>query len=418
VPIGNNLPSGMTIDVYKNNVEFLQSSTTTSLTYNYTGGTDFNEIDFRLKLNGNVYDNVNVEVKEKIKKFASLDLTPLDIIVYVDSNNKPLVSSITLNGVFIYEGNTIDLNNNALKISAITEDINVNSRTKNSLVLNFNDNASIDGNTNEYYVLQSEYENEVYENVIHVNYVKGDLVVSALYDTLYIPYDISGDNYTIELNTDVLYNGNYVTNECNLTSVSGISFNQRGGKWCINISKNYCNDLNNTGITVTYEYNGVTSKKVYTLVRKGIDNTFYINAYPQRLVDGNTPIELYITKSSYNGEYVSLDSNDLVLKYKIDNDKEVEYNFDNAPKLHGNIVFYPNGCKKENNYKQEPIYNKIQFNLYGDGSSLLATEVVERTDITNDYVIKRITASGLEIDPLDIFSDFNESEYDIVIKEL
>lgn len=431
VSIGNNLPSGMTIDVYKNNVEFLQSSTTTSLTYNYTGGTDFNEIDFRLKLNGNVYDNVNVEVKEKIKKFASLDLTPLDIIVYVDSNNKPLVSSITLNGAFIYEGNTIDLNNNALKISAITEDININSRTKNSLVLKFNNNASINGNTNEYYVLQSEYENEVYENVIHVNYVKGDLVVSALYDTLYIPYDINGLVFSCKFPFYATFNGEDVTNYCEMvsTNVSGTTFNQRAGEWFINLPTFEIMDKGK--IIIKFSYNGVSCIEDFFISKKGLDNSFFINAYPQRLVDGNTPIELYITKSSYNGEYVSLNSNDLVLKYKIDNDEEVEYNFDIAPKSHGNIVFYPNGYKNENNYEQEPIYNKIQFNLYkvaesgvalieliGDGSSLLATEVVERTDITNDYVIKRITASGLEIDPLDIFSDFNESEYDIVIKEL
>ena len=419
VSIGDNLPSGMTIDVYKNNNEFLKSGTTTSLTYDYEGGADFNEIDFRLKLNGNIYDNVNVEVKEKIKKFASLDLTPLDIIVYVDSDNKPLVSSITLNGAFIYEGNTINLNSSALTISVSTEDFETVNKYENSLELVFSSGVTITSNTSEYYVLKSEYESDVYENVIHVNYVKGELEISALYDTLYIPDEVSGENYTIELNTDVTYNGVYVTNECILSSEEeDIIFNQRGGKWCINIPKDYCNNKENTGITVTYEYNGIKSNKDYILVRKGIENSFFINVYPQRLNDGETPIELYITKNSYNGEYVSLNSNGLVLKYKIDNDEEVEYNFDNAPKLHGNIVFYPNGYKKVNIYEQEPIYNKIQFNLYGDGSSLLATEVVERTDITNDYEIKRITASGLEIDPLDIFSDFNESEYDIVIKEL
>lgn len=418
LPINDNLPSGMTIEVYEDTTnELLTSGTSSSLTYNYKGDENFNEIDFRLKLNGELYDNVNVEVKNKIKGFGNLDLTPLELIIYIDNNNKPLITSTTLNGSFIYDGKNIGLQNSGLTITSTTDDFSINVKANDSLELIFNSDATICGNTKESYTINCEYEGCEYDKNIYINYVKSDLTVNALYDTLYIPYDITSQYYTIELNTDVSYNGVYVTNECILSSETGITFNQRGGKWCINIPSKY---YDNTGLTISYNYNNIIANKEYTIVRRGDYNSFFINAYPQR-INGDATIEVYITKNSYDGEYVSMDENNLKLKYIIDNEQEQDYDIENAPKEHGNIAFYPNGkiyIKNDVSYTQEPIYNRIQFNLYGADNKLKASEIIERVDIIGDYEIKHITSSGLYIDPKDIFQDFNVDDYDIIVKEL
>jgi hypothetical protein len=168
----------------------------------------------------------------------------------------------------------------------------------------------------------------------------------------------------------------------------------------------------------------------------------------------NEPINLYITKNNYNGEYISLENalaQNMKLYYIIDGEcvnvdengneiavSEICYSnyLDYAPKEHGNNAFYPNGILKttttdnknkpgeitETVYTQEPIYSSIEFKLYyePDNSTkeLVASEKVERFDVIRNGEPTRMPASGLKIDVKDLFEDYDSEKYDIVIKEI
>jgi len=170
------------------------------------------------------------------------------------------------------------------------------------------------------------------------------------------------------------------------------------------------------------------------------------------------PINLYITKNNYNGEYISLENalaqKKMKLYYKIDGEcvnvdengiekaaEEICYseNLEKAPKEHGNNVFYPNGCLitsittsiTEDNvveeititgYTQEPIYSSIEFKLYYEPNEshkeLVASEIVERYDVIRDSKMATIRPTGLKIDVRDLFEYYDSEKYDIVIKEI
>ena len=169
------------------------------------------------------------------------------------------------------------------------------------------------------------------------------------------------------------------------------------------------------------------------------------------------PINIYITKNNYNGEYISLENaltQNMKLYYIIDGEcinvdengneitaNEICYsnNLEYAPKEHGNNAFYPNGCLitsittsiTEDNvveeititgYTQEPIYSSIEFKLYyeldNNTKELVASEKVERFDVIRNSESTRMPASGLKIDVRDLFEDYDSEKYDIVIKEI
>lgn len=431
------LPDGMGIYVYLDNATSAYTSGTSySLIYNYDGDSSINEIDFRLVKNGTVYDNINIEVKNDIKAFGSLNLNPLEKIVYVNDDNKPMVSSITFDASFIYEGEQIDLTNvNVIvKNSKTTDFQDTVDKTTSSITVNYKNDVSIQNLTKEKYILESTYSGDTYQNEFYVTYIKHSLDISSDSDTIYVP---ENTNSTIsrKLGINVIRSGANITNDVELLSTgvtSSVTFNQRSGVWYANIPSDICKNVEITQLPVIVSYSGLNDNIKYTIIRGGKnDEYWYINVSPKYLFTGST-IELYLTKNSYDGDYISLESaksNNVNLYYIIDGGEEINYTsqLENAPKLHGNNVFYSDGYitgTTENNefkplYTQEPVYTSIEFRLYyenNDVRKLLSSEIVERYDILKNSEIKKINAHGLIINATDIFEEYNNNDYDIVIK--
>lgn len=460
----DDLPSDMGIYVYHDNKTepFTSVTKTTVLKYTYSG-TSISEIDFRLKRGDVIYDNINVEVKNDIKAFGSLNLNPLEKVVYVDNYNIPMVSSLTFDASFIYEGQQIDLTSTALTItvtgnSSNTNDFNTGvTKTVSTLTIDYNTNRTIEKFTKEKYIFISEYDGDTYENEFYVTYIKRNFEIMSDGDTIYVPKET---NMTIsrKLGLNVVYNGSNITKDCRLSSTgetSGVTFNQRAGIWYANIPKGICENTGITDLDVVIENSGLTETKKYTLIRGEETNDYwFINVSPKYLSTDSAPIEIYLTKNSYEGNYISLEDvsiQNVKLYYIIDGEcinvdedgneiaaSEICYSnyLEYAPKEHGNNAFYPNGILKnittdnknelggvvETVYTQEPIYSSIEFKLYyepnGGSKELLASEIVERYDVIRDSKMAAISLSGLKIDARDLFEDYDSEKYDIVIKEI
>lgn len=431
------LPDGMGIYVYLDNATSAYTSGTSySLTYNYDGDSSINEIDFRLVKNGTVYDNINIEVKNDIKAFGSLNLNPLEKVVYVNDDNKPMVSSITFDASFIYEGEQIDLTDvNVIVPNSKTTDFqDTVDKTTSSITVNYKNDVSIQNLTKEKYILETTYNGDTYQNEFYIIYIRHYFEISSDSDTIYVP---ENTNSTIsrELGINVIRSGANITNDVELKSegdTSSVTFNQRNGVWYANIPSDICGNVEITQLPVIVSYSGLSDSIEYTIIRGGKnDEYWYINAFPKYLFTGST-IELYLTKNSYDGDYISLESaksNNVNLYYIIDGGEEINYTsqLENVPKLHGNNVFYSDGYitgTTENDefkplYTQEPVYTSIEFRLYDENNNmkkLLSSEIVERYDILKNSEIKKINAHGLIINATDIFEEYNSNDYDIVIK--
>ena len=454
----DSLPSGMSINVHLDNATAATTSvTTTALTYTYDGDSNISEIDFRLKRNDVIYDNINVEVKNDIRAFGTLNINPLEKIVYVDDKNKPMANSLTFDASFIYEGQQVDLTSTALTITVTGNSSNTNdfktgvTKTASTLKIDYNSNRTIENLTKEKYIFISEYRGDTYENEFYVTYIKRNFEIMSDGDTIYVP---TGATTTIsrKLGLNVVYNGSNITKDCDLSSsgeTSGVTFNQRAGIWYANIPKEICKDTGITDLDVVIESSGLTEIKKYTLIRGEETNDYwFINVSPKYLSTSSAPIEIYLTKNSYEGNYISLENakdQNMKLYYIIDgecanvaeNGNEIEAgeicysdNLKDAPKIHGNNAFYPDGYLLTGNsetgvielYRQEPIYSSIEFKLYyephGTPKELVASEKVERFDILRNTQTFRVIPSGLEIDVKGIFNEYDSENYDIVIKEI
>ena len=454
----DSLPSGMGIYVYHDNTTTpITSTTATALTYTYNGE-DISEIDIRLIWGKDIYDNINVEVKNDIRAFGTLNINPLEKIVYVDDKNKPMVNSLTFDASFIYEGQQVDLTSTALTITVTGNSSNTNdfktgvTKTASTLKIDYISNGTIENLTKEKYIFISEYRGDTYENEFYVTYIKRNFEIMSDGDTIYVP---KKTDMTIsrKLGLNVVYNGSNITKDCDLSSsgeTSGVTFNQRAGIWYANIPKEICKDTGITDLDVVIESSGLTEIKKYTLIRGEETNDYwFINVSPKYLSTSSAPIEIYLTKNSYEGNYISLENakdQNMKLYYIIDgecvnvaeNGNEIEVgeicysdNLKDAPKIHGNNAFYPDGYLLTGNsetgvielYRQEPIYSSIEFKLYyePDNNSpkeLVASEKVERFDILRNTQTFRVIPSGLEIDVKGIFNEYDSENYDIVIKEI
>jgi hypothetical protein len=323
----------------------------------------------------------------------------------------------------------------------------VTQTTASSLTIDYASDRTIYNLTKEKYIFISEYHGDTYENEFYVTYIKRNFEIMSDGDTIYIPKE-TDMTISRKLNLNVIYNGSNITKDCELSyKTSGVTFNQRAGVWYANISKDICKNTRITDLDVIIKYSGLTETKKYSLIRGEETNDYwFINVYPKYLSTGSTPIEIYLTKNSYEGDYyisfgAALNQN-VKLWYKIDGGEEIEYsskeNLDYAPTLHGNNVFYPNGCLITSittsitedvveeititGYTQEPIYSSIEFKLYyepdNNTKELVASEKVERFDVIRNGEPTRMPASGLKIDIKDLFEHYDSEKYDIVIKEL
>jgi hypothetical protein len=278
-------------------------------------------------------------------------------------------------------------------------------------------------------------------------------------DCIYIPDDYKG-YLSKEFIFEAKFDGSNVTHDCEIEVVeyTGITFNLRSNCWYINIPSGVTSVDEITGFTINFTYNGISTSKEVTIIRRGKNSeNWYINVFPKYLsINVGEPINLYITKNNYNGEYISLENalgQNMKLYYIIDGEcvnvdengnettaSEICYsnNLDYAPKEHGNNVFYPNGCLITSittsitedvveeititGYTQEPIYSSIEFKLYYEPNNntkeLVASEKVERFDVIRNGEPTRMPASGLKIDIKDLFEDYDSKKYDIVIKEI
>lgn len=464
----DSLPSGMHIYVYYDNAtDAITSTTATALTYSYTGDTNISEIDFRLKRGNVVYDNINIEVKNNIKPSGTLNINPLNQIVYVEkiegkeNKYKPLVSSVTFDASFVYEGSEKPLTGVSISVTGSSSDFSATPVISDyGIEVKYLDylNLTTDNLTKERYVFETKYGSDTYYNNFFITYVEPQLDVWVDGDCIYIPDDYKGD-LSKEFIFEAKFENSNVTHDCEIEVVgyTGITFNLRSNGWYMNIPSGVASVDEITGFTINFTYNGISTSKEVAIIRRGKNSeNWYINVFPKYLsIDVSEPINLYITKNNYNGEYISLENaltQNMKLYYIINGEcvnfdengneitvGEICYSdyLEYAPKEHGNNVFYPNGCLitsittsiTEGNvveeititgYTQEPIYSSIEFKLYYEPNEshkeLVASEIVERYDILKNSEIKKINAHGLIINATDIFEEYNNNDYDIVIK--
>ena len=455
-------------------IEIKEGSKTTgttgnTYTYNYTGGS--NDIVINLYINNELYDYILVEAKNDIKPSGTLNINPLSQVVYVEKienegetvKYKPLVSSLTFDASFVYEGVEMPVSGINISVSGSANDFSGTPVISDyGIEIKYLDylNLTTDNLTKERYVFETKYGNDTYYNNFFITYVEPQLDVWVDGDCIYIPDDYKG-GLSKEFIFEAKFENSNVTHECEIEveGYTGITFNLRSNGWHMNIPSEIISDDDLTGFTINFTYNGISTSKEVTIIRRGKNSeNWYINVFPKYLSIVNEPINLYITKNNYNGEYISLENaltQNMKLYYIIDGEcvnvvengeekaaEEICYsdNLEHAPKEHGNNAFYPNGCLitsittsiTEDNevkeitmtdYTQEPIYSSIEFKLYyelddNNTKELVASEKVERFDVIRNSESARMPASGLKIDVKDLFEDYDSEKYDIVIKEI
>ena len=442
------------------------TATTNPYTYNYTGGS--NDIVINLYINNELYDYILVEAKNDIKPSGTLNIIPISQVVYVEkiegteNSYKPLVSSVTFDASFVYEGVEMPVSGINISVSGSANDFSAAPVISDyGIEVKYLDNLNLttDNLTKERYVFKTIYGNDTYYNNFFITYVEPHLDVWVDGDCIYIPDDYKG-GLSKEFIFEAKFENSNVTHDCEIEveGYTGITFNLRSDSWYINIPSEVTSDKDLTGFTINFTYNGISASKEVTIIRRGKNSeNWYINVFPKYLSMVDEPINIYITKNNYNGEYISLENaltQNMKLYYIIDGEcinvdengneitaNEICYsnNLEYAPKEHGNNAFYPNGCLitsittsiTEDNvveeititdYTQEPIYSSIEFKLYyepdNNTKELVASEKVERFDIIRNSESTRMPASGLKIDVKDLFEDYDSKKYDIVIKEI
>ena len=443
-------------------------TTGNTYTYDYTGGT--NDIVINLYVNGKLYDYIFVETKNDIKPSGTLNISPLNQIVYVEKienegenvKYKPLVSSVKFDASFVYEGVEMPVSGINISVSGSANDFSATHVISDyGIEVKYLDDFKLttDNLTKERYVFETKYGNDTYYNNFFITYVEPKLDVWVDGDCIYIPDDNKG-GLSKEFIFEAKFENSNVTHDCviEVEGYTGITFNLRNNSWYINIPSEVISDDDLTGFTINFTYNGISASKEVTIIRRGKNSeNWYINVFPKYLSIVNEPINLYITKNNYNGEYISLENaltQNMKLYYIIDGEcvnvdengneitaSEICYsnNLGYAPKEYGNNAFYPNGCLitstttsiTEDNvveeititgYTQEPIYSSIEFKLYyeldNNTKELVASEKVERFDVIRNSETTRMPASGLKIDVKELFEDYDSEKYDIVIKEI
>lgn len=443
------------------------TATTNTYTYKYSGGT--NDIVINLYINDEIYDYVLIEAKNDIKPSGTLNINPISQVVYVEKiegtedKYKPLVSSVTFDASFVYEGSEKPLTGVNISVGGSANDFSKTPVISDyGIEVKYLDKVELttENLTKERYVFETKYGNDTYYNNFFITYVEPQLDVWVDGDCIYIPDDYKGD-LSKEFIFEAKFENSNVTRDCEIKveGYTGITFNLRNNSWYINIPSGVTSVDEITGFTINFTYNGISTSKEVTIIRRGKNSeNWYINVFPKYLsINVGEPINLYITKNNYNGEYISLENaldQNMKLYYIIDgecvnvdeNGNETtasgicySNNLKYAPKEHGNNVFYPNGCLitsittsvTDNNvveeititgYTQEPIYSSIEFKLYYEPDNnikeLVASEKVERFDVIRNGEPTRMPASGLKIDIKDLFEDYDSKKYDIVIKEI
>ena len=442
------------------------ATTGNTYTYYYTGGS--NDIVINLYINNELYDYILVEAKNDIKPSGTLNINPINQVVYVEkiegteNNYKPLVSSVTFDASFVYEGSERPLTGVSISVTGSSSDFSGTPVVSDyGIEVIYLDTVELttDNLTKERYVFETKYGNDTYYNNFFITYVEPKLDVWVDGDCIYIPDDYKG-GLSKEFIFEAKFENSNVTHDCKIEveDYTGITFNLRSNCWYINIPSEITSDDEITGFTINFTYDGISTSKEVTIIRRGKNSeNWYINVFPKYLsINVGEPINLYITKNNYNGEYISLENalgQNMKLYYIIDGEcvnvdenglekeaYEICYsdNLEKAPKEHGNNVFYPNGYlitsitsitvdnKIEEititGYTQEPIYSSIEFKLYYEPDNnikeLVASEKVERFDVIRNGEPTRMPASGLKIDIKDLFEDYDSEKYDIVIKEI
>ena len=434
----------------------ISTATTNTYSYSYTGGS--NDIVINLYINKELYDYILVENKNNIKPSGTLNINPINQVVYVEKienegenvKYKPLVSSVTFDASFVYEGVEMPVSGINISVSGSVNDFSVIPVISDYGIevkyLDYN-KLTIDNLTKERYIFETNYNGDKYYNNFFITYVEPKLDVWIDGDCIYIPAEYKS-SLSKEFIFEAKFDGSNVTHDCEIEVVgnTGITFNWRNNCWYINMPAEFVSNNNLTGFTINFTYNGISTSKEVDIIRRGKNlENWYINVFPKYL-SVNEPINLYITKNNYNGEYISLENalNQNMKLYYIINGECVNFDengneisadeicysdyLEYAPKVHGNNAFFPNGILKttttggidETVYTQEPIYSSIEFKLYYEPNEslkeLVASEIVERYDILKNSEIKKINAHGLIINATDIFGEYNDNDYDIVIK--
>ena len=427
--------------------------------------TSTKEIDIRLYKDGNLHDNVNIEVKEDIKPSAVFDIVPSDIVMYLDSNNKPINVSQKLKYSFIYEGTEYGIDNVSISCNGYINDENV--KYEDISIGKLGKQLTIEPKTTTNtvvtkgtysYTITATYKNIEYHKTIYITFISSDLTVSSLFDTITIPssYETKADTYSTLFNFDVYFNEKRVTDDVEITipieqiedtslktylaNANNFYANMRTSSWYLNFrfysdSFDLYDYIDNKEITepiipFKFTYNGISVIKNWNLSSTEFTNGNYveINSNTKTITADNNdkPVEIYF---EYDSKIITLselyDIYNIVFAYSIDGadvlrtDKDIS--IDNIPRSRGNYAFYPNGIIIKDSsdniiYEQEPILKTIDFKLIY-GGKVVEAQSVERVDfIKNSKPIKLLpTGDGISLS--DIFDgdiEVDGSEYIIV----
>lgn len=419
------------------------------------------EIDIRLYKGDNLHDNVNIEIKEDVKPSAIFDIVPSDIVMYLDSRNKPINVSQKLKYSFIYEGTECKIDNVSISCNGYIndedvkyEDISIGLSSK-QLTIEVKENANnIEQEGTYSYTITATYKNIEYHKTIYITFISSNLTVSSLFDTITIPstYKTNDTTYSTLFNFDVYFNEKRVSEDVEITidiekitdsslktyleDTNNFYANMRTSTWYLNF-KFYSDrfdlydyidnkEIKEPIIPFKFTYNGISVTKNWYLSATEFTNGYYveINSNTKTITADNNdkPVEIYFEYDSKIITLSELYNKNIIFAYSIDGADEIIVNndiIDYIPISRGNYAFYPNGLQLVENdiviYKQEPILKNIDFKLiYAD--KVVEAQSVERVDfIKNSKPIKLLpTGDGISLS--DIFDgDIEVDGYEYIV---
>lgn len=397
--------------------------------YDYKHKENNKEIDIRLYKGETLYDNVNVEVKQNIQPNMQVEISPLESIVYLDSDSKTIAKDLKLTVKLVYDGKIVNVTSSNTKIN-IAESENYNEVIKNINLIGNQITIGINGgkevsNGTFYFPLNVEYENTKTVAYINITFINSNLIVSGgdMFRLFENGDSSSNIEYSGKTNTFLFFNGKSISGSngyeysIDYESIEDSSLKKyfsNENNWRI-IPDNYSiidvilyKDENNNiadiieskngiiEVPFSCTYNNVTKKKkIYLYTNKtykdiGICEIDLRGNISQFIRENETEdaIVFYPKYDSY--DYIDLkillENYNIYLTIIIDGKEFMKFDsidkIEKIPKYNTIYAFYPNGYEDAiNNYTQPIIKSEIVFKFFNNtdnNNRLISIESIER----------------------------------------